>query len=119
MPYADPEKQREAQARWYREKYRRDQEFQRAEADRKAQWLQTDEGKESNAKASARHRERARRPRRAVAGVRQHVPTAAEAEESRNPAKTAPAAKPSKLSKATKTPAKEQSGKLQQRPKAK
>ena len=27
MPYADPEKQREAKARWYREKYHGDAEF--------------------------------------------------------------------------------------------
>lgn len=53
MPYADREKQREAQRRWYREKYWREKEFREAEAERKAQWLQTDEGKLSNAIASA------------------------------------------------------------------
>ncbi len=58
MPYADPEKQREAQARWYREKYARNVAFQVAEANRKADWLQTEEGKQSNAEASARARRR-------------------------------------------------------------
>jgi hypothetical protein len=56
MPYADPEKQREAQARWYREKYQSDAAFQHEEATRKAAWLQTDPGRVSNAAASARYR---------------------------------------------------------------
>ena len=64
MPYADPEKQREAQARWYREKYQSDRKFQNAEASRKADWLQTEEGKASNAAASARHRQRIRRKKK-------------------------------------------------------
>ena len=56
MPYADPEKQREAQARWYREKYQTDRKFRRAEASRKADWLRTEEGRTSNAAATARYR---------------------------------------------------------------
>ncbi len=60
MPYADPEKQREAQARWYQEKYGNNRSFQRREARRKALWLQTEAGQASNAKASARARVRAR-----------------------------------------------------------
>jgi hypothetical protein len=58
MPYADKEKQREAQARWYREKYVNDRKFRSKEAKRKAAWLQTEEGKESNAAASARARKK-------------------------------------------------------------
>jgi hypothetical protein len=56
MPYADPEKQREARARWYRSKYKSDANFAAQESARKADWLQTDEGKASNAAASARAR---------------------------------------------------------------
>jgi len=56
MPYADPDKQREAQARWYRAKYSADAAFREAEAERKAKWLQTEEGRASNAEASALHR---------------------------------------------------------------
>lgn len=59
MPYADPEKQREAQARWYREKYGVSRTFRNKEKKRKADWLQTEEGKASNAAASARAREQA------------------------------------------------------------
>jgi hypothetical protein len=59
MPYADPEKQKEAQARWYRQKYKTDRKFRQRESDRKAEWLQTEEGKESNAEASARARKAA------------------------------------------------------------
>jgi hypothetical protein len=58
MPYADPQKQREAQARWYRKKYEADAKFRNAESDRKAAWLQTPEGKLSNAESSARFREK-------------------------------------------------------------
>jgi hypothetical protein len=56
MPYADPEKQKEAQARWYRKKYESEPKFRRRESERKAAWLQTDDGKESNREASARAR---------------------------------------------------------------
>lgn len=56
MPYADPEKKRLAQAKWYREKYHADRKFRHAESDRKAAWLQTEEGKISNAEATARYR---------------------------------------------------------------
>jgi hypothetical protein len=56
MPYADPEKQREAQARWYQEKYEKNRAFRRREAKRKAQWLRTADGKASNAAASTRAR---------------------------------------------------------------
>ena len=63
MPYADPEKQREAHARWYREKYAKSKKFRQGEADRKSEWLQTDAGKESNAAASARARTRQKRKR--------------------------------------------------------
>jgi hypothetical protein len=56
MPYADPEKQKEAQARWYRKKYEQDRKFRAAEAERKAAWLQTPEGRLSNAESSARFR---------------------------------------------------------------
>ena len=61
MPYADPQKQREAQARWYREKYQHDRKFRLLESDRKATWLQTEEGKASNAEASQRARARAKK----------------------------------------------------------
>lgn len=53
MPYADREKQREAQRIWYRNKYWTEKQFREAEAVRKAEWLQTEEGKLSNAIASA------------------------------------------------------------------
>jgi hypothetical protein len=56
MPYTDLKKQREAQARWYREKYQTDKKFRRAEAARKSDWLQTEEGRTSNAAASERFR---------------------------------------------------------------
>jgi hypothetical protein len=58
MPYADPEKQREAKARWYRNRYSESPLFRYNEKLRKADWLQTPEGKESNAEASARARKR-------------------------------------------------------------
>ena len=66
MPYADPERQREAQARWYREKYGADAKFQKAEAKRKAKWLQTEEGKASNATASARARLKKKKQKRST-----------------------------------------------------
>lgn len=56
MPYADKEQQRAAQAAWYRKKYQRDPKFAEKESDRKAEWLQTEAGKESNAAASSRFR---------------------------------------------------------------
>jgi hypothetical protein len=61
MPFLDPEKRRENQRRWYAEKLRRDEEFRASEAARKAEWLQTFEGRMSNAEASARYRARGRR----------------------------------------------------------
>jgi hypothetical protein len=61
MPYADPEKQREARARWYRNRYNSDTRFAALEARRKADWLQTDDGKASNAAASSRARAMRRR----------------------------------------------------------
>jgi len=59
MPYANPDDRRAAQARWYREKLARDRKFRHDESDRKAAWLQTDEGKASNAEATRRHRKKA------------------------------------------------------------
>lgn len=66
MPYADKEKQREAQRIWYREKYRREKKFRKQEAERKAKWLQTEEGRLSNAIASAwdRHKKKFRKSNR-------------------------------------------------------
>lgn len=55
MPYADPIKQKEAQAKWYAKKYKTDRKFRQAESDRKAAWLQTDEGRASNYEATIRH----------------------------------------------------------------
>lgn len=52
MPYADPEKAREAKARWYREKLRKDDAFALNEALRKSVWLQTEEGRRSNREAT-------------------------------------------------------------------
>jgi hypothetical protein len=69
MPYADPKKQKEAQARWYRKKYEQDRKFRAAEAERKAAWLQTPEGRLSNAESSARFR-RLGEEERADAGAR-------------------------------------------------
>lgn len=66
MPYADPQKQREAQARWYREKYQENRKFRRHESERKSLWLQTPEGKASNAAASARARKKAKRKPRKI-----------------------------------------------------
>lgn len=40
MPYADPEAQREAQAKHYREKYNAKPRFRKSEAKRKADWYQ-------------------------------------------------------------------------------
>lgn len=58
MPYSDPEKQRAAQARSYAKRLAAGWAFKRAEALRKAAWLQTEEGKTANAAASRRHRAR-------------------------------------------------------------
>jgi hypothetical protein len=69
MPYADPEKQKEAQARWYRKKYEQDQKFRALESERKAAWLQTPEGRMSNAESSARFR-LLKEGERAAAGAR-------------------------------------------------
>ncbi len=58
MPYKDPDKQREAQARWYAAKLARSWAFQAEEAQRKAAWLQTDAGKQSNLEATRRYRKK-------------------------------------------------------------
>lgn len=58
MPYADPEKQREAKRESYRRIYAADKAFREAEAARKAEWLQTPEGSLSNYEATLRHREK-------------------------------------------------------------
>lgn len=65
MPYADPEKQRAAQRESYRRRYAASAEFREQEAARKAEWLQTEDGRLSNMAASAWHREQKRRKRRA------------------------------------------------------
>ena len=57
MPYADPEEQKRAKREWYRRKYAKDHEFREAEAERKAEWLQTEEGNQSNYEATQRHRQ--------------------------------------------------------------
>ena len=61
MPYSDPEKQREAQRRWYADKYKTDRKFRARESKRKAKWLQTEEGRESNTQASARYRDKVKK----------------------------------------------------------
>lgn len=61
MPYADPEKQKEARRDWYRRKYNSDPEFKGEEAARKAKWLQTEAGKESNNEANWRYRTKKKR----------------------------------------------------------
>jgi hypothetical protein len=66
MPYKDPEKQREAQARWYANKLATGWAFKQAEAERKAAWLQTEEGKASNAAASKRHRRNKSNPKNSL-----------------------------------------------------
>lgn len=58
VPYADPQKQKEAQARWYQAKYERDADFRAQEANRKAEWLKTEKGNQSNIEASDRYREK-------------------------------------------------------------
>lgn len=55
MPYADPDKQRAAQAESYRRRYQ-NRNFARAEAERKAAWLQTEEGQLLNHEATRRFR---------------------------------------------------------------
>jgi hypothetical protein len=89
MPYADPEKQREAQRRWYLEKYQTDRKFRKAESVRKAGWLQSDEGKESNAAASARYREKVKK-------LKAKTAKAAKAAKAGKTAKKKTAAKPKK-----------------------
>jgi ribonuclease HI len=59
MPYTDPEKQRQAQRESYRRRYEASEKFRREEAERKAAWLESEEGKAKNAEASARAREKA------------------------------------------------------------
>lgn len=54
MPYADPEKKREADRRSFQKRYHASKEFRILEAIRKAEWLQTPEGKASNAANQAR-----------------------------------------------------------------
>lgn len=54
MPYKDPEKQRAAQAASYRRRYA-DPEFAAQEAERKAEWRQTEGGLESNRKSARKH----------------------------------------------------------------
>lgn len=60
MPYADPEKQKAAQAKWYREKYAKDHSFRAMQSVRKGEYLQTEEGKAKNRATQARHRARKR-----------------------------------------------------------
>lgn len=48
MPYADPEKQRAAQAESYRRRYQSDPRFAKAEAIRKSIWQMSPEGRESS-----------------------------------------------------------------------
>jgi hypothetical protein len=55
MPYADPEKRKQAKRESYRRIYNASRKFRREEAERKAEWLQT-KGKPKNAAASARAR---------------------------------------------------------------
>jgi hypothetical protein len=74
MPYADPEKQKEAQARWYRKKYEQDRKFRAVESERKAAWLQTPEGRMSNAESSARFRLLSGKKAEAKTGPRSRAP---------------------------------------------
>lgn len=61
MPYKDPEKQRAAQAESYRRRYEASARFRREEALRKAEWLQTEEGRALNLAASHRALEKAQK----------------------------------------------------------
>lgn len=94
MPYTDLKKQREAQARWYREKYQTDKKFRRAEASRKADWLQTEEGRTSNAAASERYRVRAEKLEKAKARAKAAGKKAPKGKAKAKPAAKAPKAKP-------------------------
>ncbi len=70
--YATREEARAAhnrkRAEWYRRRLERDAEFRRSESERKAAWLQTEAGRESNAEATARYKaeQEARKPRPSV-----------------------------------------------------
>ena len=61
MPYADPEKRREVQRRSYRKRYAQSKAFREEEAARKAEWLKTEQGQESNRASSREHWRRAKR----------------------------------------------------------
>ena len=61
MPYKDKETQRRAQAESYRRRYNVSVKFRQEEAERKAAWLKTDEGRASNLAASLRAIEAAER----------------------------------------------------------
>jgi hypothetical protein len=89
MPYSDPAKQRAAQANWYREKYENDKRFRKKEADRKAAWLQTEAGKESNAAASARARVKRKKVEKAAAKKGKAAKPAKKAAKPAKPAKKA------------------------------
>jgi hypothetical protein len=54
MPYANPEDRRASQRAWKKAKYQTDPEFREIEAERKARWLQTWNGKRSNRASSRR-----------------------------------------------------------------
>lgn len=54
MPYADPEKQREAQARSYKNRRERSRKFREAEKKRRRDYNATDAGMESNRACQAR-----------------------------------------------------------------
>jgi hypothetical protein len=56
MPYADPERRKEAKRKSFNARYRNDPAFQASEAEKKAAWLATDHGRELNAEASRRAR---------------------------------------------------------------
>jgi hypothetical protein len=61
MPYSDPDKQRACKALSYRRRYHSSADFRKAEAERKRGWLESEEGKESNAQSSRRARLRKKR----------------------------------------------------------
>lgn len=60
MPYADPEKQKEAQAAHYRTKYNAKPKFKKAEAKRKASWYERKKAEDPDfsAKLAAKRMER-------------------------------------------------------------
>lgn len=64
MPYADPEKQKQAKRESFKRIYAASRKFRREEAERKATWLQTEEGKELNKAATIRHRKAVKRAAR-------------------------------------------------------